>query len=69
MPQIVTSPDVGEIPPVKLLNVVVLPAPLTPSRAKHSPYSSPKDVFSTAQYGFLLKDEYTFLNLLTLTLS
>jgi len=31
--------------------VVVLPAPLTPSKAKHSPFSTPNDNFSTARNG------------------
>ena len=30
-------PPVGLISPVSILNVVVLPAPLTPNRPKHSP--------------------------------
>jgi len=42
------SPLEGVTSPVKLLKVVVFPAPLTPSKAKHSPYSSPKERLSTA---------------------
>ena len=30
------------------LNVVVLPAPLTPNKPKHSPYSKQNDIFLTA---------------------
>jgi hypothetical protein len=33
---------VGLVSPVKHLNVVDLPAPVTPNKAKHSPYSKPK---------------------------
>ena len=33
---------------IKVLKVVVLPAPLTPSKAKHSPWSRPNDTLSTA---------------------
>jgi hypothetical protein len=49
------SPPDGSISFVKALKVVDLPAPLTPSNAKHSPYSRPKDVLSTAKAGFLNK--------------
>lgn len=48
-PLMVICPFVGCISPVKLLKVVVFPAPFTPSKAKHSPNSSPKEVFSTAR--------------------
>jgi hypothetical protein len=41
-------PELGNISPVKHLKQVVLPAPETPNRAKHSPYSSPNDMFFTA---------------------
>jgi hypothetical protein len=41
-------PLLGFCSPVKHLKVVVFPAPVTPSKAKHSPYSSPKLTFSTA---------------------
>jgi hypothetical protein len=34
---IVISPVVGVVSAVKLLNVVDVPAPLTPNNAKHSP--------------------------------
>ena len=47
-PLIDTYPEDGVSSPIKHLNVVVLPAPDTPSRAKHSPYSNPKLTFSTA---------------------
>ena len=36
--------------PVKHLKVVVFPAPVTPSKAKHSPYSKPKVSLSTAGF-------------------
>jgi len=41
-------PELGKISPVKHLKHVVLPAPDTPKRAKHSPYSNPKEIFLTA---------------------
>ena len=40
--------------PVKQLKVVVLPAPLTPKRLKHSPVETPKDVPFTALVPFAL---------------
>jgi hypothetical protein len=49
----VIYPAVGSISLVKALKVVDLPAPLTPSKAKHSPYSIPKEVLSTANAGYL----------------
>jgi len=42
------SPLEGYTSPVNDLKVVVFPAPLTPKRAKHSPYSSPNERLSTA---------------------
>jgi hypothetical protein len=36
------SPFEGNISPVKIRNVVVLPAPFTPSKPKHSPGETPK---------------------------
>lgn len=47
-PLIEISPAVGSISAVKLLKVVDFPAPFTPKRAKHSPKSKPKLMFSTA---------------------
>lgn len=47
-PFIVSCPFVGYISPVKHLKQVDLPAPETPSKAKHSPYSSPNEMFLTA---------------------
>ena len=47
-PPILTYPPVGLTSLVRHLNVVVFPAPLTPSNAKHSPYCSPKDACFTA---------------------
>ena len=46
---------------------MLFPAPLTPRRAKHSPYSRANDVFSTATLLLPVKLVYTFLNLLTRT--
>ena len=43
-----TVPSVDSISFIIILNVVDLPAPLTPKRAKHSPQSKPNDKFSTA---------------------
>jgi hypothetical protein len=48
----VTFPDVGSSSATKVLNVVDFPAPLTPKRAMHSPFSSPKLKFSTAIRGY-----------------
>jgi len=45
---IIIIPFVGSISPVKHLKVVDLPAPLTPSKEKHSPYETPKLIFRTA---------------------
>jgi len=36
------SPLEGNVSPVKILNVVVLPAPLTPNKPKHSPGETAK---------------------------
>jgi len=44
----VSCPEEGRISPVRHLKRVVLPAPETPRRAKHSPNSSPKVMFFTA---------------------
>lgn len=52
-PPILTSPAVGFTSFVKHLNVVVLPAPLTPSNAKHSPYCRPNDADYTATVSVL----------------
>ena len=41
-------PAVYLISPDNILKVVVLPAPLTPSNVKHSPFLIPKDIYSTA---------------------
>jgi len=41
-------PEVGLTSQVSDLKVVDLPAPLTPSKAKHSPASSEKERFDTA---------------------
>lgn len=41
-------PELGNISPVKHLKHVVFPAPETPKRAKHSPYSNPNDTLLTA---------------------
>ena len=47
-PFISAIPSVGSISPVNILNVVVLPAPFTPNRPKHSPFPTPKVNPSTA---------------------
>ena len=41
-------PEVGITSFVRLLKVVVLPAPLTPSNAKHSPLFTPNERLLTA---------------------
>ena len=50
-PAIFIEPDVGFTSQVRLLNVVDLPAPLTPNKQKHSPTDSPNESFSTAKKG------------------
>ena len=40
---------------VRVLKHVVLPAPLTPSRAIHSPADNPNDAFSTGIVAFCIK--------------
>jgi len=44
----VISPVLGKTSPVRHLNNVVFPAPETPRRAKHSPYSNPNEMVFTA---------------------
>jgi hypothetical protein len=61
-PLIVNYPYDGYISPVKHLNNVVLPAPDIPNKAKHSPYSNPKEIFLTA-----VKSPKCFLTLEILT--
>ena len=51
-PQTRASPDVGEINPHNMLNVVLLPAPLGPKRPRHSPYPTEKQILSTATCSF-----------------
>ena len=55
-PEINAWPDVGMISPVSILKVVVLPAPLTPSRPKHSflPTSKPRLSTDTGKKGAYL---------------
>ena len=60
-------PLVGTSSFVKLLNVVVLPAPFTPRSAKQSPNSSPNDALCTATVFENRPVLNTFLNLATLT--
>lgn len=79
-PAILMLPLLGTTAPVKLLKVVLLPAPLTPNKAKHSPYCRPKDKSLTAvtlsdlQHFFdgivnnFLKPLTWIMSLLTLTL-
>lgn len=71
IPWTVIVPEVGSSSAVKVLKVVDLPAPLIPSKAKHSPLLSPKERFSTAQRGLPGLQgpdprKYTFLSLSTL---
>ena len=47
-PNILIIPFDGDNSPVRHLKQVVLPDPDTPSNAKHSPYSSPKEISFTA---------------------
>ena len=66
-PKMFIVPEVGSTTFVKLLKVVLFPAPLTPSKAKHSPSLTANDAFSTARIGLLKGTLYTFRNLLTQT--
>ena len=66
-PRMFIYPFVGSTTLVRLLKVVLFPAPLTPSRAKHSPSFTANDALSTARIGLLKGTLYTFLNLLTHT--
>ena len=47
---------------VRLLNVVVFPAPLTPSKAKQSPKSRPNEALCTATVLDMSPFLKTFLN-------
>ena len=47
-PAMVAVPLEGEISPVNILKVVVLPAPFTPSRPKHSPLGMIRFIWLTA---------------------
>lgn len=47
------SPDVETISPANILNVVVLPAPLTPRSPNTSPLFIPNERLSTATLYFL----------------
>ena len=58
-------PVVGLISPERTLKVVVLPAPFTPSNAKHSPFFMPKDTLSMATLTIFLAGKKTFLRSLT----
>lgn len=62
-----TSPLVGTSSFVKLLNVVVFPAPFTPSKAKQSPKSNPKEALCTATVFEIKPVLNTFLYYATLT--
>mgnify|MGYP007047633406 CR=1 FL=1 len=55
------EPFVGSTTFVKLLKVVLFPAPLTPRSAKHSPSLTEKETFSTARTGLENGMLYTFL--------
>ena len=52
-PWIVAVPLLAYKSPVKMLNVVVFPAPLTPSRPKHSPVGITRLIPLTANLYFL----------------
>jgi len=66
-------PAVGSTSLVRLLKVVDFPAPFTPKRAKHSPDSRPKEMFSTATRVFGLQQfferEYTLRRFYTFILN
>ena len=47
-PAMMEVPDVIRISPVSMLKVVVFPAPLTPSKPKHSPLGMPRLIPETA---------------------
>lgn len=70
-PAILILPLVGLTSNVKLLNVVLFPAPLTPRSAKHSPILTEKDKLFTAINLYDLQNcsfyynSYTFLNSVT----
>lgn len=51
LPQTSTSPEVGGSSPMATLKVVVLPAPLTPSKPRHSPLSTESHMSRTAWNG------------------
>lgn len=59
-PLMKASPPVVLSSPVSILNVVVLPAPLTPSSPKHSPGRTPTHSRSTARMRPILRDLYTW---------
>lgn len=59
-PLMKASPPVVLSSPVNILNVVVLPAPLTPNSPKHSPGRTPTQSRSTAKMRPILRDLYTW---------
>lgn len=54
------SPPVVLSSPVSILKVLVLPAPLTPRRPKHSPGRTPRHSRSTARMLPIFRDLYTW---------
>ena len=54
------SPPVVLSSPVSILKVLVLPAPLTPRRPKHSPGRTPRHRRSTARMRPIFRDLYTW---------
>lgn len=58
-PPMKASPPVVVSSPVSILNVVVFPAPFTPSRPKHSPGLTPRHNRSTARMRPIFLDLYT----------
>lgn len=54
-PSINTSPEVALSSPVKISKVVVFPAPLNPSKPKHSLFWIATEIFLTAKTDVILK--------------
>lgn len=50
-----TSPEVAISSPVRILKVVVFPAPFNPSNPKHSSFWMVREIFLTARVGGILK--------------
>jgi len=58
IPAILIEPFVGITSQVKLLKVVLFPAPLTPNNAKHSPLFKENDRLFTAISGLAPKTQH-----------